>query len=124
MILHLSAPAGRSINDFNPREAFSLQYASVDDAVHMLIRLGRGAQMGKVDLKSAFQMVPVHPADWELLGMCWDGQYYVDTCLPFGLWSAHYLFDQVASALEWILRHNYDIPNLIPYLDEFFWPAH
>ena len=114
-LLHLSAPVGRTIDDFISHEALSLQYASVDDAVHMLIHLGRGAQMAKVDLKSAFCMVPVHMADWELLGICWNGLYYVDTCFPFSLRLVHYLFDQVASALVCILQHNYDIPNLIHY---------
>ena len=71
MNLHLSAPAGRSINDFIPRDTFSLQYVSVDDTVRMLICLGRGTRMAKVDLKSAFRMVPIDPLDWELLSMRW-----------------------------------------------------
>ena len=51
----------------------------------MLSTLGKGALMGKVDLKSAFRMVPVRRQDWELLGIKWKEAYYVDTCLPFGL---------------------------------------
>ena len=41
--------------------------------------------MAKVDLKSAFRMVPVRCQDWELLGMKQKEAYYIDTCLPFGL---------------------------------------
>ena len=89
MILHFSAPVGSSINDFIDKEEYSLHYASVDDAVHSLLTLGPGAMMAKVDLKSDFRMVPVHPTDWELLGMHWREKLYVDTCLPFGLRSAH-----------------------------------
>ena len=120
MILHLSAPAGRSINDFIDRDQYSLQYTSVDDTVQRLLNLGPGALMAKVDLKSAFCMVPVHPADWELLGMYWRGMFYVNTCLPFGLRSAPFLFNKVATALERILQHNYAIPHLIHYLDDYF----
>ena len=69
MILHLSAPLGKSINDHISKENFSLHYASVDDAIHMLSALGKGALMAKVDLKSAFRMVPVWRQDWDLLGM-------------------------------------------------------
>ena len=76
--------------------------------------------MAKVDLKSAFRMVPVHPSDWSLLGMRWREQYYIDTCLPFGLRSAPYLFNEVATAIEWILSHNYSIHQLIHYLDDYF----
>ena len=85
MIFHLSVLAGSSINDFIDKEEYSLHYASVDDAVHSLLTLGPNTMMPKVDLKSAFPMVPVHPTDWELLGMYWRERFYIDTCLHFGL---------------------------------------
>ena len=53
--------------------------------------------MAKVDLKSAFRMVPVHPTDWHLLGL--RDNYYIDTCLPFGLQSAPFLFNEIAAAM-------------------------
>ena len=68
MIMHLSAPTGQSINDHISKEQYSLQYSSVDDAVKILTALGKGALMAKVDLKSAFRVVPVHSTDWDLLG--------------------------------------------------------
>ena len=89
MIMHPSAPAGRSVNDGIHPDEFSLHYSSVDDAVAILLHLGKRAMMAKIDLKSALWMIPVHCADWDLLGMHWWGQYYVDTCLPFGLHAAH-----------------------------------
>ena len=94
MIMQLSAPAGRSVNDGIHPDDFSLHCSSVDDAVAILLHLGKGALMAKIDLKSAFRMIPVHRADWDLLGMHWRGQYYVDTCLPFGLRSAPFLFNE------------------------------
>ena len=120
MIQHLSAPAGSSVNDFIPKEAFSLHYSSVDDAVRILITMGPAALMAKADLKSAFRMIPVRPHDWELLGMQWNGAFYFDTCLPFGLRSAPYLFNEYADALQWILGHNYGLSNTIHYLDDYF----
>ena len=104
MILHLSAPYNSSINDYISKDDYSLQYTSIDDAVRILSSLGPGALMAKVDLKSAFQMIPVCPQNWELLGMHRKGQFYFDTCLPFGLRSASYLFNQYAEALAWILQ--------------------
>ena len=82
------------------KEDFSLHYASIDDATHMLSAVGKGALMAKVDLKSAFRTVLVQQQDWELLGMKWNEAYYVNTCLPFGLRSAPYLFNQFAEALD------------------------
>lgn len=119
MILHLSAPLGQSINDYISKEEFSLRYSSIDDATRMLSALGKGSLMAKVDLKSAFRMVPVRRQDWELLGMKWKEAYFVDTCLPFGLRSAPYLFNQFAEALQWILQHNYGLQWLIHYLDDY-----
>ena len=55
MIMYLSAPTGQSINDHIPKEQYSLQYGSVDDAMKILTALGKGALMAKVDLKSAFE---------------------------------------------------------------------
>eukprot|EP00731_Ephydatia_muelleri_P003033 Em0001g3033a len=67
VILHLSAPEGRSINDFIAKEEFSIHYSTIDDAVALLSRFSKGASMAKVDLKSAFRMVPIQASEWELL---------------------------------------------------------
>ncbi len=67
--MHLSAPDGISINNHISRNDFSLIYASVDDAVCILARLGKGVLMAKADLQSAFRMVPVHPEDWDHIGI-------------------------------------------------------
>ena len=56
------------IYDFIPRDAFSLHYSSVNDAVRLLLTTGPGALMAKADLKSAFRMIPVRRQDWELRG--------------------------------------------------------
>lgn len=119
MVHHLSAPPGSSVNDHIPKEPYSLLYSSVDDAVRLLCSLGIGTQMAKVDLKSAFRIIPVRKQDWELLGIRWRNLYYVDTCLPFGLRSAPYLFNQFADALEWILKTNYGLQWVIHYLDDY-----
>ena len=118
VILHLSAPEGRSINDFIAKEDFSIHYSTIDDAVALLSRFSKGARMAKVDLKSAFRMVPIQASEWELLGMYWRGQYYIDTRLPFGLRSAPSIFDNFASALHWVLENNHGA-ILLQYLDDF-----
>ena len=120
MITHLSAPAGQSVNDFISRDSYSLRYATVDNAIAMIQRHGRGALMAKTDVKHAFRLIPVHPLDWPLLGIKWENQYYVDKCLPFGLRSAPFLFNRLAEAFEWVLRHNYGIEDTLHYLDDFF----
>ena len=76
--------------------------------------------MGKMDLKNAFRLLPVRRLDWHLLGIFRHNHWYLDKYLPFGLRSSPFLFNQLAEALEWILIHNYEIANLIHYLDDFF----
>ena len=76
--------------------------------------------MSKTDIQSAFRIIPVHPEDWELLGLSWKGRYYFDKALPFGLGSAPYLFNQLLDALEWLVRNHLNIPSIIHILDHFF----
>lgn len=119
-IYHLSYPEGDSLNDYIPKDPYSLQYVRVDDAIRIIKSLGPGSFMAKTDLKSAFRLIPVHPSNWHLLGIYWQSQYYVDLYLPFGLRSAPYLFNQLSDALEWILKNNYNLRNVIHILDDFF----
>ena len=74
LIVDLSSPAGRSVNDGISSDLCSLRYASVDDAVAMVQALGQGTQLVKIDLKDAYRIVPVHPDDYHLLGITWDGK--------------------------------------------------
>ena len=87
-IYHLSAPPGKSINDFINPDTYALSYCSVDDAFAIVNLLGTGTLLSKIDLKNAFCLIPVRQADWNLLGIFWQGKYYINTCLPFGLRSA------------------------------------
>ena len=121
-IFHLSHPeaSGNSVNDYISKENYSLQYVKLDDAINLIIQLGRGSYMAKTDICSAFRNIPVHPNDWELLGMHWQGLYFFDKVLPFGLRSAPYIFNQLSDALEWIAKTNYDIKHILHILDDFF----
>ena len=89
------------------------------DAYTIINELGTGALLSKIDLKNAFRLIPVRQADWNLLGIHWKDKYYIDTCLPFGLRSAPFLFNQLADAIHWILHQQYGVHHLLHYLDDF-----
>jgi len=74
----------------------------IDDAVRIIQKHGPGCLLAKVDLKHAFRICPVNKADWPLLGIYWQGCYYIDKVLPFGLRSSPYLFNRLADALNYI----------------------
>ena len=118
LILDLSSPEGHSVNDGIPSELCSLLYISVDDAARAVVRTGRGALLAKVDIKSAYRIVEVHPEDRRLLGMQFDGLLFVDSVLPFGLRSAPKIFNALADALEWVVRRA-GVRTLFHYLDDF-----
>ena len=117
-IVDLSAPRSRSVNDGIDPTLCSLQYASVDDAVDIILQLGRGTELVKLDLSNAYRMVPVHPDDQPLLGIQWRGATFIDRALPFGLRSAPKIFNSVADFLAWVL-HCEGVSLLIHYLDDF-----
>ena len=116
-ILDLFAPAGHSVNDGIPAEHGAVQYANFDQIIRMIAHLGRGALIAKVDLKHAFRQCPVHPDDWPLLCYEWNGHYYVDLRLPFGLRSSPALFNSLAGLCD--LLHAKGIRYLEHYLDDF-----
>ena len=51
--------------------------------------------------------------------MFWNGHYYFDKVLPFGLRSAPFLFNQLSDAIEWILLNNCSISFACHILDDF-----
>ena len=120
IILDLSSPRGRSVNEGISAELFSVHYSSFDDAVDMVKALGPSAFMAKLDIRHAFRLCPVRPEQWNLLGYHWQGQFYVDTRLPFGSRSSPYIFNTFADLLLWILLVVGRIPHALHYLDDFF----
>ena len=123
MIVDLSCPEGASTNDGISSDLCSLKYSSVDDALQFIRALGQHTLLIKVDLKSAYRMVPIHSADHHLFGIRWNGMVYVDQALPFGLRSAPKLFSAVADAIGWALTQA-GIPLLIHYLDDLLFFVH
>ena len=118
LIIDLSHPAGRSINDGISKKLCSLTYITIDSAIQYIQQLGQGTLLAKIDIKSAFRLLPVHPCDRHLLAMDWNRDIYIDTCLPFGLRSAPKLFNVLADLLSWILTQK-QISPVLHYLDDF-----
>ena len=81
LIHHLSFPYGDSINSCIPNDASTVKYASIDDAVRLIRRTGRGCALAKTDVKNAFRLIPINPCDYDLLGFWWeDSFYFVRAC--------------------------------------------
>ena len=118
LITDLSYPPGKSVNDGICGDICSLSYISVDQVAEVAASYGRGALLAKVDIESAYRLIPVHPQDRPLLAMRFEGELFVDPMLPFGLCSAPKIFNAVADALAWILERA-GIRHVFHYLDDF-----
>ena len=118
LIVDLSHPTELSINDRIPKHLCSLSYITIDTAIQQILSFGPGTLLAKIDIKSAFRLLPVHPADRHLLAMQWNKQIYIDMCLPFGLRSAPKLFNILADLLSWIVEQK-GVSPVLHYLDDF-----
>ena len=92
----------------------------MSDAISLIIKAGHGALMSKVDIKSVYRIIPVHPSNRHLLGMFWQGGYYLDLALPFGLRSSPAIFKSLADLFHWCLVNNWNVLDLLHYLDDYF----
>ena len=119
MITDLSSPRGLSINDFISDDEASVHFNNFDSAVKIVAQLGRGAWLSKLDIKSAFRICPVRPADWHYLGFTFRNLFFVDLCLPMGLRSSVNRFTRLSDAISWIMRTNYGITHSTHYLDDY-----
>ena len=107
LIVNLSAPDGHSVNDFIEKEvSTTLTYFSINNIAQVLLQFRKGTLLGKMDVKEAFRLVPVHPSDRLLLGMVWKG------C------TAPLLFTALADALEWVIRKR-GVNWVFHYIDDF-----
>ena len=74
LIVDLSSPKEACVNDGIQKERCSLQYVKIDEVVDTIVSLGGGTELAKIDIKSAYRIVPIHPEDKPLLGMRWQGK--------------------------------------------------
>ena len=123
LIHHLSYPHGSSVNDGIAPEFSSVTYATIDDAILLVKKVGKGCFLAKTDIKNAFRLLPIHPNDYGLLGMHWQGSYYYDKCMRMGCASSCLTFETFSTAIEWIAKQKLKIEHILHLLDDFLLAA-
>ena len=118
IITNLSHPPAASINDGIDCELCTLLYVTVKQVTTTVSRLGKGALLVKIDIESAYRLVPIHPDGRPLLSIQWKKDIYVDAMLPFRLHSARKIFTAIANALKWIVRQR-GVKVVDHYLDDY-----
>lgn len=90
------------------------RYETPADLEHIL---KQGDYLFAFDLRSGYHHVEMHASSIEYLGFEWKGQFYVFTCLPFGLKPAPWVFTKIMRELVgWWRNKGF---RLLPYLDDF-----
>ena len=121
LITHLTGPRGLSINDGIDLE----KYKQIDNAICLHETDRTWLLNGKDGLNThAFRLRSICREDWDLLRVYWNAQYHVDnlSCACPSIYAPHqhYLINQVADVLEWILVNECHINRVLHYLDHFF----
>ena len=119
LIHHLSYPENNSINDFIDKEFYSVQYSSVDEVAALISKHKKLARLSQCDVKSAFRILPISPADFDLLGITFQEEYYFDKMLPMGASISCALWEKFATVLHWIAQQESGDENILHYLDDF-----
>lgn len=75
--------------------------------------------MAKVDIESAFRLLPIHPEDFCQLGFQFEGSYYIERDLSMGCVVACTHFEDFSTFLDWAIRSRSGCPYVLHYLYDF-----
>ena len=97
----------RPVVNLKPLNHFTVKQHFKMEGVHVLRDLlRRGDWMISIDLKDAYQSVPIAETDRKFLRFQWGGHLYQFQCLPFGLSSAPRTFTKILKPVMALLRCN------------------
>ena len=96
----------------------TVKYATVQTAIKVINKLGKGCFMAKADIKSAYRLIPINPSHFHLLGFRWRGSYYYDKFLPMGMAESCSIFEKISDGIAYVMK-NYGIANIVKVLDDF-----
>lgn len=122
VILDLSFPSGKSVNDHISKEFYlgekvELSYPNVDDLVGIIKDKGPRCMLFKKDLKRAYRQIPVCPGDIHFIGFSWENCLFVDRVLPMGLRSSAQICQRITTAVCYMyFQMGFSAVN---YLDDF-----
>ena len=117
VILDLSFPDGAGVNSSIMQDnldggPFKLRLPSPLDLGTLMLSLGRGCKLYKVNLSRAYRQLRSDPLNCPLLGIAWDGSYYVDLAIPFDLRHGASACQRVSEAAGQIVAERYGSTTL------------
>ena len=122
LLINLSSPHGDSVNTYEVEH--SMKYEGVDMVCAMIMREGQNSMLWKLDVKSAYRHVVIHPSDYHLLGFTWMNHYFFDTRCSFGARHSAYDWEYVGALLKWILVNYYKVGHMARWVDDYIGVTH
>ncbi len=119
LIHNLSFPYGQSVNSSIDRMHCHVQYETLDDCLCIIRKLGVNALMAKADLADAYNLLGIHYQSFRLLGFTWDKQFYFGKTLPMGSSISCKVFEEMSSAVQWILQTKLGVKEMSHILDDY-----
>ena len=119
LIHDCSLPVGECVNAYAP-EMDKYSYESVDSAARLV---KPGYYMAKIDIKSAYRHIPIHPRSQRVTGLRWTFSDGADVCLydaklPFGARAAPTVFHRISQSVKRMMtRKGFDL--IVAYQDDF-----
>ncbi|VDI63102.1 Hypothetical predicted protein [Mytilus galloprovincialis] len=84
----------------------------------MVKKLGIGAKLAKMDIKTAFRLLPVYPGDFDIYYFKIEDEYYIDKAMAMGCSISCAIFEKFSTFLHWVLKSKSGSNN-IDDLDDF-----
>ena len=121
IILNLSSPPKRSVNDGIDSDQFPTKMSSTAQWLRVLNRTGRKSWILKTDLSDAYKHIAVRLLDLDLQWFEWLGMGFAELCLIFGCTSSAGIFDAVAKIFLYIVlkKAGFNPLWIIQHLDDF-----
>ena len=109
----------QSVNKSIPKGESSVTYHYIDELIEMAITLGENIWGCRIDFSHAFRNLGVCLPNLALLAFTLDGEYYLNSSVPFRAASSCQIFERVATVLQWIVTSETGWKWISHYLDNF-----
>ena len=103
------------ILDYNSK----VKYHYIDELIQLALELETTTTGSQIYVDSAFCDLGVHEDDLLVLPFTLNRKIYINVSLPFGAASSCKIFEQVATLVEWIVKHHTGRWHMWHYLDDF-----
>ncbi|KIP03136.1 hypothetical protein PHLGIDRAFT_78047, partial [Phlebiopsis gigantea 11061_1 CR5-6] len=111
-------PGVLSVNATIDSDDFPTAWGTFADTSALLLTLPPGCMAATFDIRAAYRVTPIRPAQQNALCLCWNGKIYVDRAVMFGLSSSAGVFGSVADMLVAIYEACGFFP-VLKWVDDF-----